>query len=105
MNPYQAQDSYQHRLEEKAASYEAALNARIDEIVMECWEGKPQGDYSLEEMIEQEADALAPLIIEATKSTFPLAIINTTKKLNNLMRERLAVYAQPIAEMELEGWK
>lgn len=85
--------------------YDAALTARIDEIAIECWAGKPKGDYSLEEMIEQEADVLAPLIIEATRSDYPLAMINTTRKLNELMRERLKVYAQPIAEAELEGWR
>ena len=105
MNPYQAQDNYQHQLEEKAANYEAALNARIDEIVMECWEGKPKGDYSLEEMIEHEADALAPLIIKMTMTDTLFDLNKSQKKLNKLMRERLAVYAQPIAEMELEGWR
>jgi len=105
MNAYQAQDNYQHQLDEKAAAYDAALTARIDEIAIECWAGRPQGDYSLEEMIEQEADALAPLIIETTQSDHPETMFNVTRKLNELMRERLKVYAQPIAEAELEGWK
>jgi hypothetical protein len=105
MNAYQAQDNYQHQLDEKAHAYDAALQARIDEIVMECWAQDPQGDYSLEEMIEHEADALAPLMIKIAKHDTLFDLNKSQKKLNKLMRERLAVYAQPIAEMELEGWR
>ena len=85
--------------------YTLKLKARIEEIATECWAMNPKGDYSLEEAFIQEADALAPLGIEIIQSEFLLATSNKVKKLNKLMRERLKVYAQPIAEAELEGWK
>jgi hypothetical protein len=66
-----------------------------DRIAMECWDLNPQGEYSLQEAVEDEIEDLVEAIILASK---------TDINLNKALRASLQTYANRIAGVSRLLW-
>ena len=85
LSTYPASEAeYDARIEAQAETPEE----RSDRICDECWRGKPNGNYSLKEVVENSAEELAEFVIQASKHDM---------NLNAALRAELKKYADRIA--------
>ena len=99
MNAYQETDAAYFKKEDDDYKHEQTLESKIDDICMEIWGGKTRGEYALEDVVIEDVDSFASVIVEIVKT---VKFSPKVDELSALLREKLEEVAERIAANEIE---